>query len=71
MSRLDRRKLGLDRLVGEARLKRWLCKELKRLRAENDAQYPKRYDMDITLSCQGYEAALDDIEELLLMRRRA
>lgn len=48
-----------------ALFKHWLREELKRLRAENDAQYPERYDLDITPSCQGYEAALDDFEELL------
>ncbi len=63
------RLLDFARRQGEARLKRWLRAQLQRLRAEMEEHRPKSYDMDD--QSQGYEAALDNVEELLAKRRRA
>lgn len=65
MSRL----LDFARRQGEARLKRWLRAQLKRLRAENEARRPKRWDMDDESG--GFEAGLDAVEDLLAKRRPA
>lgn len=54
-----------QRQQGKRQFVRRLRAQLKKLRSENEARQPERYDLDITPTCNGFEAALDAVGEFL------